>query len=53
MLLMIQTSNLQIGMTVKNYKELCELLGEPVKTGEAKKTQLKNWSCYFEFERPK
>jgi len=49
----IDTTNLEIGMTIKNYKQMCDLLNEEVKTGESKKAQLKEWSRYFEFERPK
>ena len=48
----IDTTNLEIGMTIKNYKQMCDLLNEEVKTGESKKAQLKEWSRYFEFERP-
>ena len=39
--LKINTSKLKVGMTVKNYKELCELLKQEVTTGNAKKYQLK------------
>ena len=34
-------------MTVKNYKEMCRLLGESETTGNSKKSQLKRWECYF------
>ncbi len=30
---------------------MCECLGEPVKTGRAKKDQLKHWERHFEWER--
>lgn len=43
--------NLQEGQTVKNYKVLCEMLGEPVKSGKSKILQIKNWSRYFDFSR--
>ncbi|MGG3920400.1 hypothetical protein ABEV41_00370 [Geobacillus thermodenitrificans] len=45
----IDVSNLHIGQVFKNYKELCHTLGEPIKGGNAKKAQLKNWACYFSF----
>lgn len=47
----IDTSRLVIGMVIKNYKELCVILGEEVKTGEAKKSQLKNWKRFFDWEK--
>jgi hypothetical protein len=44
--------NLQIGQEIKNYKELCKLLEEPVKDGgKAKEYQLKDFQRYFNFER--
>ena len=39
-------SKLEVGMRVKNYKALCELLGEKVKGGNAKKSQLEDFSRY-------
>lgn len=47
----IDTSKLVIGMIIKNYKEMCQLFEEEVKTGEAKKSQLKNWKRYFDWEK--
>lgn len=47
----IDTSKLAIGMVIKNYKELCILFGDEVKTGEAKKSQLKTWKRYFDWEK--
>lgn len=43
--------NIKVGMVVKNYKELCKLLGEKVKTGESKQIQTKNWERYFKFKK--
>ena len=44
--------NLQIGQQIKNYKELCTLLDEPVKDGgKAKDYQLKDFQRYFNFEK--
>lgn len=47
----IDTSKLEIGMTVKNYKVLCELLGQEVKDGKSKKYQLEDFSRYFDWEK--
>lgn len=43
--------NLEVGLVVKNYKELCSLLGEKVKGGDSKKAQLSNWSLYFKYHK--
>lgn len=42
---------LEVGMEIKNYKEMCKLLGENVQAGNSKKHQLKNWCRYFSFEK--
>lgn len=42
---------LEIGMSIKNYKELCELLGDEVLSGCSKKSQIENWKRYFDFDR--
>lgn len=47
----IDVSKLVIGMTIKNYKELCTILNEGTKTGKAKQLQLKNWKRYFDWEK--
>lgn len=39
------------GMTVKNYKELCSLLGEDIQYGNSKKAQHKEWQRYFDYEK--
>ena len=44
-------SKLEAGMRVKNYKALCELLGIKVKTGEAKKNHLLDFSRYVEYKK--
>ena len=49
--LKINTSKLKVGMTVKNYKELCELLKQEVTTGNAKKYQLKEFEWYYDREK--
>jgi hypothetical protein len=45
--------NLKVGMEIKNYKKLCELLGEKVKTGNAMYKQLEEFKRYFEWEKNK
>lgn len=35
--------------TVKNYKVMCELIGECETTGNSKKAQLNRWKRYFDF----
>ena len=47
----IDTSVLKVGMVVKNYKALCELLGQPVTDGNSKKYQLKEFERYFDWEK--
>ena len=42
---------LKKGMTFKNYKILCEFLGEKIKGGSSKTKQLKEWECYFDFKK--
>lgn len=49
----INISNLAVGMEVKNYRAMCALLGEAVKTGNAKKSQMKTWERYFRYEKVK
>lgn len=47
----IDTSKLFIGMTVRNYKELCQLLGVTVKTGKARQLQEKEFLRFFDYEK--
>lgn len=46
-------NKLKEGMVFKNYKELCDFLSEPVKSGKSKVAQLSMWESYFEFEKEK
>ena len=46
---MLNTNNLKSNQTFKNYKELCNFLNEPIKTGKAKQLQLKEWERFFLF----
>lgn len=48
---MINTNALKTNQTFKNYKELCEYLDEPIKTGKSKQLQLKDWERYFSYEK--
>lgn len=47
----VDTSKLYIGMTVKNYKVLCELLGQSVKAGKSRICQLDEFKRYFDWEK--
>ena len=47
----MNTNNLQVGQVLKNYKKFCEILEEPLKTGNSKMTQLKEWERYFEYHK--
>jgi uncharacterized protein YqiB (DUF1249 family) len=40
-------SRLKERMIVKNYKDMCKLLGEEIKTGKSKQYQLKEWKRYL------
>lgn len=51
-LLDIDTSKIQVGQVIKNYKELCKLLGQRVTTGgSTRNAQLKEFARYFKWER--
>lgn len=39
------------GMTVSNYKEMCRLLNEQEKNGCSKKAQLREWERHFEYTK--
>jgi hypothetical protein len=43
--------NLEVGQIIKNYKQICELLNEDIKTGKSKQLQLKDWERYFSFHK--
>jgi len=47
----IDTSGLELGMVVKNYKEMCKILNEQICDGNSKKAQLKEWERYFLWEK--
>ena len=39
------------GLIAKNYKEMCGLLDEPIKSGKSKVLQMEDWKRYFDFEK--
>ena len=47
----MDTSGLEIGMVVKNYKEMCSILKEETLQGNSKKAQLKEWARFFLWEK--
>lgn len=47
----MKIENLEVGSTIKNYKELCKLLGVKPKSGNAKIAQHKEFNRYFEYEK--
>ena len=46
----LNTSNLPIGEPIKNYPEMCKLLGVKEKTGKSKQYQLEDWKRYFSYD---
>ena len=50
-LLAIDTSKFSVGMVIKNYKKLCELLNEETRTGNARIAQLKEFKRYFNWQK--
>lgn len=44
-------NNISEGQIFKNYKALCEELGELVKTGKAKQLQLSDWERFFDYHK--
>ena len=47
----MKTNELCRGQIVKNYKEMCALVGEEVKTGTSKKAQIKEWERHILFHK--
>lgn len=43
--------NLEVGQVYKNYKELCNVLDEKVKSGDSKRYQMIDWERYFEWKK--
>ena len=46
-----KVKELYVGQTFKNYKILCEYLGESVRTGKSKQLQLKYWKRFFSYKK--
>ena len=44
-------NKLEVGLVIKNYKKMCELLGEAIKTSNAKTAQENEWKRYFDWEK--
>jgi len=42
---------LSIGMTIKNYKEMCFILEEKEKKGKSRILQIENWERYFKWHK--
>lgn len=42
---------LYVGQIIKNYKVLCELLNEEIKSGTSRECQHKEWLRYFDYEK--
>lgn len=49
----VDTSKIEEGQIVKNYRQLCDLLGEERTTGNAKKAQMANWERFFSITKIK
>lgn len=47
----LNVSALTEGLVVKNYKSMCSLLNCTICDGNSKKSQLKNWKRYFNYEK--
>jgi len=44
-------NNLYVGLVIKNYKLMCQLLNEKEKNGKGRNYQFKKWQQYFEWEK--
>ena len=47
----MKIENLKVGMVIKNYKVLCELLEIPEKDGNSRKCQLQNLERFIRYEK--
>lgn len=45
----VDVSKIKVGDVFRNYKELCNVLGEKVKNGRSKIYQIQNWERYFSY----
>lgn len=48
----IKYDSLKVGQEFKNYKALCEYIGDKQKTGKGKQLQFKEWERYFKWINP-
>lgn len=44
-------NKLEVGAIYKNYKALCEVLNEPVRSGKSKKLQVEDWERFFSYSK--
>lgn len=47
----VNISSLREGVVIKNYKDMCALIGCEPCTGNSKILQIKNWQRYFSFKK--
>ena len=47
----MKIENLTVGMRIRNYPDLCTLIGEKASTGKSKQLQIKRWEQYFRYHR--
>lgn len=47
----VDTTNIKVDLVVNNYKLMCGLLNESVKTSNAKNAQLAEWKRYFDWRK--
>lgn len=47
----MNVENLKNGMVIKNYKELCKLIDEPIKNGNSKRIQMEKLSRLIDFHK--
>ena len=47
----IVKNNLHIGISIKNYKEMCKLLEDEEKNGKGRNYQFINWKRFFDWEK--
>jgi hypothetical protein len=47
----IDITKLYVGQKIKNYKQMCSLLGQDEKIGNSRKSQIKEWERYMLWEQ--
>lgn len=47
----MEIEKLSVGFVAKNYKHLCDVLSEEIKSGKSKMLQLDRWRCYFNYDK--